>query len=109
MDQLVHNGDPDDELHSGEPDDLDENVIEAELVDEDGVDIPIIGLGGIATLDDALEFFMAGASAVQLGTTTFTNPGAMAAIIDGLPAWLAREGFASVREIVGLAQQRRGA
>ncbi len=73
------------------------------------VDIPIIGLGGIATLDDALEFFMAGASAVQLGTTTFTNPGAMAAIIDGLPAWLAREGFASVREIVGLAQQRRGA
>jgi RNA polymerase sigma-32 factor len=39
MDQLVHNGD-DDELHSGEPDDLDENVIEAELVDEDGVDIP---------------------------------------------------------------------
>jgi len=40
MDQLVHNGDPDDELHSGEPDDLDENVIEAELVDENGVDIP---------------------------------------------------------------------
>ena len=72
------------------------------------VDIPIIGLGGIATLDDALEFFMAGASAVQIGTATFTNPGAMAAIIEGLPAWLAREGFGSVREIVGLAQHRRG-
>jgi dihydroorotate dehydrogenase (NAD+) catalytic subunit len=70
------------------------------------VDVPIIGLGGIATLDDALEFFMAGATAVQLGTTTFTNPGAMHGIIADLDAWLAREGFSSVYDIVGLANQQ---
>ena len=69
------------------------------------VDLPLIGLGGIATLDDALEFFLAGASAVQLGTATFTNPGAMAAIIADLPAWLAREGFSSIADIIGLANQ----
>jgi dihydroorotate dehydrogenase (NAD+) catalytic subunit len=70
------------------------------------VEVPIIGLGGIATLDDALEFFMAGATAVQLGTATFTNPGAMHAIIAGLDAWLAREGYASVNDIVGIANQQ---
>ena len=69
------------------------------------VDVPIIGLGGIATLDDALEFFMAGATAVQLGTTTFSNPGAMHTIITDLETWLAREGYSSVTEIVGLANQ----
>jgi dihydroorotate dehydrogenase (NAD+) catalytic subunit len=69
------------------------------------VDVPIIGLGGIATLDDALEFFMAGATAVQLGTTTFSDPGAMHAIIANLEAWLTKEGFSSVTEIVGLANQ----
>ena len=67
------------------------------------VDLPIIGLGGISTLEDALEFFMAGATAVQVGTATFANPAAMGDLIDGLPAWLAREGFGSIREIIGLA------
>lgn len=67
------------------------------------VDLPVIGLGGISTLDDALEFFMAGATAVQVGTATFANPTAMVDLVEGLPAWLAREGFGSVREIVGLA------
>ena len=67
------------------------------------VDLPIIGLGGISTLDDALEFFLAGATAVQVGTATFVNPTAMGDLVDGLPAWLAREGFGSIREIVGLA------
>lgn len=77
------------------------------------VDVPIIGLGGIATLDDALEFFLAGATAVQLGTTTFSNPGAMHTIIADLETWLAHEGFASVNDIVGLAnravQERKAA
>ena len=44
---------------------------------------------------------------MQVGTATFANPGAMNAIIEGLPAWLAREGYASVREIVGLANPHR--
>ena len=67
------------------------------------VDVPVIGVGGIADLDDALEFFLAGAAAVQVGTATFADPGAMPRIIEGLGEWLAREGFASVGEIVGLA------
>jgi len=70
------------------------------------VDVPIVGLGGIATLDDALEFFMAGATAVQIGTATFPNPGAMHALIADLGAWLAREGYLSVNEIVGIANQQ---
>jgi dihydroorotate dehydrogenase (NAD+) catalytic subunit len=69
------------------------------------VDVPIIGLGGITTLDDALEFFLAGATAVQIGTATFTNPGAMHALIAELDAWLVREGYSSVNDIVGLANQ----
>lgn len=67
------------------------------------VDVPIIGLGGISTLEDALEFFLAGATAIQVGTATFANPTAMTSIVEGLPGWLAREGFSAVREIVGLA------
>jgi len=70
------------------------------------VEVPIIGLGGIVTLEDALEFFMAGATAVQVGTATFTNPATMSSILDGLPTWLARQGFGSVREIVGLANDQ---
>jgi dihydroorotate dehydrogenase (NAD+) catalytic subunit len=69
------------------------------------VDVPIIGLGGIASLDDALEFFLAGATAVQIGTATFTSLGAMHALIADLDAWLAREGYSSVNNIVGLANQ----
>ena len=74
------------------------------------VDVPVIGVGGIAGLDDALEFFLAGASAVQLGTATFVDPGAMLRIVDGLGEWLVREGFASLTEIVGVANDgvRRG-
>ena len=71
------------------------------------VDLPVIGLGGIAGLDDALEFFLAGASAVQVGTATFVDPGCMLHIVDGLAGWLAREGYRSVGEIVGLANDGR--
>ncbi len=70
------------------------------------VQVPIIGLGGIATLNDALEFLMAGATAVQVGTATFANPLTMSNLLAELPPWLAREGFASVQEIVGLANER---
>lgn len=70
------------------------------------VDVPIIGLGGITTLEDTLEFFMAGATAVQVGTSTFTNPATMSNILEGLPTWLAQQGFGSVREIVGLANDQ---
>jgi len=64
-------------------------------------DTPIIGIGGIATLDDAMEFFIAGASAVQLGTVNFYNPTASITILDGLPAAVAELGANSIQEIVG--------
>ena len=62
---------------------------------------PVIGIGGIATLDDVLEFLVAGASAVQLGTVNYYRPTASMEILDALPAALAQLGAASVREIVG--------
>lgn len=66
------------------------------------VAVPVIGLGGISNAADALEFFMAGASAVQVGTASFVNPHAATAVLDGLVAWLEAEG-ATLPEIIGAA------
>jgi dihydroorotate dehydrogenase (NAD+) catalytic subunit len=65
------------------------------------VDVPVIGVGGIMTAGDAVEFFLAGADAIQVGTANFVNPGAAVEIAEGLDAYLERHGFAHVREIVG--------
>ena len=65
------------------------------------VRIPLVGIGGIATIDDAMEFFVTGATAVQIGTANFYNPTASMQILDALPAALAELGAASVAEIVG--------
>ena len=65
------------------------------------VDTPIVGIGGIATLDDVMEFLVAGATAVQLGTVNFYNPTASTTILDELPAAVAALGATSVQEIVG--------
>jgi dihydroorotate dehydrogenase (NAD+) catalytic subunit len=67
------------------------------------VRIPVIGLGGIMSLDDALEFFMAGASAIQVGTGFFAEPTKIIQIVDELNLWLDREGCAALGEIVGAA------
>jgi dihydroorotate dehydrogenase (NAD+) catalytic subunit len=67
------------------------------------VAVPVVGIGGIATVDDALEFFMAGATAVQIGTASFVNPHAALDVLDGLGAWLDREGLDSLNEIIGVA------
>ncbi len=67
------------------------------------VRIPVVGMGGIIGLHDALEFFMAGASAVQLGTAIFVQPSAPIRLIDELAAWLWREGLTSISDIVGVA------
>ena len=64
----------------------------------------IIGVGGIATVDDVMEFLVAGASAVQLGTVNFYDPTAAMRIVDGLPVALAQLGAETVGEIIGLAQ-----
>lgn len=68
------------------------------------VKIPVIGIGGIATLDDVMEFLIAGASAVQLGTVNFYDPTAAQRIVGGLPAALTQLGADSVHEIVGTLQ-----
>ena len=65
------------------------------------VDIPLIGIGGIATVEDALEFMIAGASAVQVGTANFYDPGAAVRIVDGLEAYCAENGLENISEIVG--------
>ena len=65
------------------------------------VKTPIIGIGGIATIDDVMEFLVAGATAVQLGTVNFYNPTISMQIIDALPAALAEAGAKCVSDIVG--------
>lgn len=65
--------------------------------------IPVIGLGGIATAHDALEFIMAGAAAVQVGTATFANPRAANEIYDGIAAWMDENGVKQLDEVRGCA------
>jgi dihydroorotate dehydrogenase (NAD+) catalytic subunit len=64
------------------------------------VDVPIIGIGGIASIDDVMEFLVAGASAVQIGTANYYNPTVSMTILDHLPAALGQPGASSVREVV---------
>ncbi len=65
------------------------------------VNIPVIGIGGIASATDAIEFFLAGASAVQIGTANFIDPSISEKIISGIADYLNRHGFASVKDIIG--------
>jgi dihydroorotate dehydrogenase (NAD+) catalytic subunit len=65
------------------------------------VKIPLIGIGGIATTEDALEFIIAGASAVQVGTANFYDPTASMKIVDGLADYCSRNGLANISALVG--------
>jgi len=65
------------------------------------VDVPVIGIGGIETIDDVMEFFVTGASAVQIGTANFYKPAATMQILDALPSALAELGAGTVAEIAG--------
>jgi dihydroorotate dehydrogenase (NAD+) catalytic subunit len=69
--------------------------------------IPIIGAGGVTSAQDALEFLMAGASSVQVGTATFADPLAPLKVIEGLAAYVKEHGLASIREVIGVALPRR--
>jgi dihydroorotate dehydrogenase (NAD+) catalytic subunit len=68
------------------------------------VDIPIVGIGGIASVDDCMEFFVAGASAVQIGTASFYRPSVTMDILDELPGALQELKAGSVTEVVGTLQ-----
>ena len=65
------------------------------------VGIPVVGLGGIMTAEDAIEFFMAGATAIEIGTANFINPRATIDVRDGINDWLDRHGCQSLRDIIG--------
>jgi len=66
------------------------------------VKIPVIGLGGIMTAEDAIEFMMAGASAIEIGTANFVDPTVTVKVKQGMTDWLERHGCKSAREIVGV-------
>lgn len=68
------------------------------------VDIPVIGLGGISTAADAIEFFMAGASAIEIGTANFLDPAVTIKVRDGINQWLDDHGCKSFSEIVGVVK-----
>ena len=65
------------------------------------VKIPVIGLGGICSATDAIEFLLAGASAIQIGTANFIDPSISEKVIDGIADYLQRHGFNSVQDIIG--------
>jgi dihydroorotate dehydrogenase (NAD+) catalytic subunit len=68
------------------------------------VALPLVGIGGICTIDDAMEFFVAGATAVQIGTANYFDPTVSMKILDALPQALAEAGVESVGELVGTLQ-----
>jgi dihydroorotate dehydrogenase (NAD+) catalytic subunit len=70
-------------------------------------ELPIVGVGGVARAEDAVELLLAGAAAVQVGTATFADPRAPAKVLAGLRAWCARRGVLRVAELVGAAHERR--
>jgi len=72
------------------------------------VSIPIIGAGGVTSADDALEFLMAGASAVQVGTATFADPEVPLRVIEGLAAYVREQKLSSIRDVIGAALPNGG-
>ena len=68
------------------------------------VEVPVIGCGGITTASDAIEFIMAGASAIQIGTASFTNPRAPLDILEGIRQFMKKEGIEDITELIGAAR-----
>jgi len=70
------------------------------------VNVPVVGCGGIATAGDALEFLMAGASAIQVGTASLSNPQASLEVLEGIERFMDKEGVADITELIGTAQPK---
>jgi dihydroorotate dehydrogenase (NAD+) catalytic subunit len=66
------------------------------------VNIPVVGLGGISSAKDAIEFFMAGATAIEIGTANFLDPAISVKIRDGIDSWLEAHGCKDIHEIIGV-------
>lgn len=71
-------------------------------------DLPVVGVGGVASGEDAAELLLAGAAAVQVGTATFADPRAPATVLAGLQAWAARRGVRSLPEVIGAVHRAAG-
>ena len=69
------------------------------------VEVPVIGCGGITTASDALEFIMAGASAIQVGTASFANPHAPLEILEGIEQFMKQENIEDIAELIGAARR----
>ena len=65
------------------------------------VNIPVLGMGGIRTAEDALEFIMAGATMVAVGTANFNNPAATIEVIDGIAEFMDKNGVKDINELIG--------
>ena len=65
------------------------------------VKIPVVGLGGIMNATDAIEFFLAGATAIEIGTANFIDPETTVKVVDGINEYLDRHNFKSITEIIG--------
>ena len=66
--------------------------------------VNIIGMGGISCAEDAIEFLLAGASAVSVGTANFHNPAVTLEVIDGIEAYMKKNGFENVKDMVGIVK-----
>ena len=64
--------------------------------------VPVVGLGGITNWEDAIEFLMAGATGIQVGTANFINPFAPIEILEGIENFLIKEGIKDINEIIGI-------
>lgn len=65
------------------------------------VKVPVVGLGGISTAEDAIAFMMCGATAIEIGTANFLDPAVSIKVRDGIDAWLDRHGIDDVNDIIG--------
>jgi dihydroorotate dehydrogenase (NAD+) catalytic subunit len=70
------------------------------------VNIPVIGIGGIMSSGDAIEFLLAGASAIQVGTASFIDPGISITILEGIAKYLTDKGFSDIKDIIGLINRQ---
>lgn len=71
------------------------------------VKVPVIGVGGITSADDALQYLVAGASLVALGTASMRDPRSAERVVDGLASWCARQGVRSIREVIGTLEWKQ--
>ena len=65
------------------------------------VNIPVVGLGGIMNATDAIEFFLAGATAIEIGTANFIDPSVTMKVVDGIEEYLKKHNYESIKQIIG--------